>query len=153
MNKTAFKHDRPNDSAGFLLWQVTSLWKSELEKVFTSYGITQLQFAVLASLKWFEEQHQETTQAHIVEHAKIDKMTVSRALRKLEKLGWVARERSNNDGRALGIGLTEQGKDKVNQAIVDVEAADDRFFAGLTEQNLTAYKDLTVLLIQSRMQL
>jgi len=78
---------------------------------------------------------------------------VSRALRKLEKLGWVARERSNNDGRALGIGLTEQGKDKVNQAIVDVEAADDRFFAGLTEQNLSAYKGLTILLIQSRMQL
>jgi DNA-binding MarR family transcriptional regulator len=150
MDKTVFKHEQPNDSAGFLLWQVTSLWQAKIANALAEFGVTQLQFAILASLKWFEEHYQETTQAHIVAHAKIDKMAVSRALRKLESLGWVRRIPSQVDGRALGIGFTEQGYTDINRAIIAVEQADDLFFSQLSELELSSYKALTVSLIKGR---
>ena len=145
---TAFKHQKADDSAGFLLWKITSLWQSKLTTVLDVFDINQTQFAILASLKWFEEHKEETSQAHIVEHAKIDKMTVSKSLRKLELKNIITRSRSNNDARALNITFTATGKKIVNKAITAIEQADDEFFSGFNTTQLAAYKKLTLNIIK-----
>jgi len=89
-----FKHGKADDSPGFLLWKLTASWQGKLAGVFGEFGITQTQYAILASLLWFEQQGQPPTQARLVEHARIDKMTLSKAIRKLEKSGLVRREPS-----------------------------------------------------------
>jgi hypothetical protein len=57
-----FKHAKADDSAGFLLWKLTALWQQHLAVVFDEAGITQTQYAIMASLRWFADQHQTTTQ-------------------------------------------------------------------------------------------
>jgi len=142
-----FKHTKADDSAGFLLWKITALWQRKLSEVLGEFGITQTQYAMLASLRWFEEQNEPTTQAHLVEHAKIDKMTVSKAIRKLEEDGFVLREQSSSDSRATNVRFTAQGKKVIQKAIVAIENADEEFFSCLTKRKLETYKALTSLVI------
>jgi DNA-binding MarR family transcriptional regulator len=138
-----FKYEKADDSAGFLLWKITALWQRKLSEVLGEYGITQTQYAMLASLRWFEEQKEPTTQAHLVEHAKIEKMTVSKAIRKLEEDGFVVREQSSSDSRATNVRFTTQGRKVIQKAIVAIENADEEFFSCLTEKQLATYKSLT----------
>ncbi|MDX8398747.1 MAG: MarR family transcriptional regulator, partial [Gallionellaceae bacterium] len=144
-----FKHDMPDDSAGFLLWKITALWQRRLSEVLGEFGITQTQYAILASLRWFEEQGEATTQAHVVEHAKIDKMTLSKAVRKLEQGGLVFREQSSDDSRAINVSFTDKGQQVIQMAVMAIEKADDEFFSCLTEQQLATYKSLTKSVISS----
>jgi MarR family transcriptional regulator for hemolysin len=142
-----FRYEKADDSAGFLLWQINSLWQGRLVKVLGRFGITQTQYAILASLKWFEEKKEPTTQMHLVEHAKIDKMTLSKAIRRLEVNGLVLREASTVDSRAVNVRFTTQGRKLIQEAIVAIESADEVFFSGLNEKQLKTYKSLTSAVI------
>ncbi|MHB8357102.1 MAG: MarR family winged helix-turn-helix transcriptional regulator [Vulcanimicrobiaceae bacterium] len=142
-----FKHDRADDSPGFLLWKLITLWQGKLALVFDEFGITQTQYAILASLRWFEQQHEPPVQARLVEHTKIDKMTLSKAIRRLEEDGLVHRRSSTTDTRAMQVRFTAAGRRLIGRAIVAVERADDEFFSCLTERRLESYKALTVSVI------
>jgi DNA-binding MarR family transcriptional regulator len=142
-DRSPFKYQKADDSAGFLLWKITTLWQRKLAEVLHEFGITQTQYAILASLKWFEEKKEPTTQAHLVEHAKIDKMTLSKAIRRLEKDGLVVREDSPNDNRAIQVRFTAQGREVIKKAVVAIENADEEFFSCLDEEQLLLYKFLT----------
>ncbi len=148
-DSSPFKHSKADDSVGFLLWKITALWQRKLSEVLREFGITQTQFAILASLQWFEKQAEPTTQAHVVEHAKIDKMTLSKAIRKLEADGLILREQSSTDSRAIHVRFTPRGKKMIQKAIVAIEKADDKFFSGLGERQLKMYKSLTISIISS----
>ena len=146
------KHASPDDSPGFLLWKITALWQNKLAQVLGHYGITQTQYAIMASLKWFEEHDEPVTQVHIAEHAKIDRMTLSKAIRKLEEAGLVLRSPSSSDSRAINVNFSAEGKKVIQRAIVSIENADDDFFLCLTEQQLSIYKKLTISIISKNIQ-
>ncbi len=146
--KSAFKYTKADDSPGFLLWKVTALWQAKLSTVLEQFGLTQTQYAILASLRWFEEQKEPTTQSHLVEHAKIDKMTLSKAIRNLEEQGFVARTPSPQDSRATNVRFTAKGRSVVQKAIVAIENADDEFFSCLPKNRLEIYKTLTQQIIR-----
>ena len=142
-----FRYEKADDSAGFLLWKITALWQSKLAKVLSGFGITQTQYAIMASLKWFEENKDPITQAHLVEHAMIDKMTLSKAIRRLEEAGLVLREASLIDNRAINVRFTTRGRKLILKAIAAIENTDEAFFTCLNEKQLMAYKSLTSMVI------
>jgi MarR family transcriptional regulator, transcriptional regulator for hemolysin len=146
-DQSAFQYEQADDSSGFLLWKITMLWQQKLFKVLGEFGITQTQYAILASLLWFEERHEPATQAHLVEHTKIDKMTVSKSIRRLEVAGFVLRTRSAADARALDVEFTAFGKEQIRTAIVAVESEDEKFFSCLTTAQRNAYRSLTISII------
>ena len=142
-----FRYNKADDSAGFLLWKITAIWQARLEKVLAEFGITQTQYAILASLRWFEEKEEPITQTQLVEHTKIDKMTVSKAIRRLESKGLVLRERSAIDSRATNVRFSKIGLEIIQKAIVAIESADEDFFSCLNEKQLATYKSLTSIVI------
>lgn len=146
-DSSPFRYKKADDSAGFLLWKITALWQAKLGKVLNEFGLTQTQYALLASLRWFEEQGEPITQSHLVEHAKIDKMTVSKAIRRLEKDRLVSRESSTTDNRAIHVHFTVPGRAVIQKAIVAIEKADEDFFSCLSEKQLEEYRSLTTMVI------
>lgn len=147
-NASPFKFQRADDSPGFLLWKLTTLWQQRLADVFNQFGITQTQYAILASLRWFEAQGEPPTQAHLVAHAKIDKMTLSKAIRRLEEDGLVGRVPSVADSRAVDVRFTAKGRRVVQQAVVAVERADDEFFGVVSPRQIESYKSLSRAIIE-----
>lgn len=146
--RSPFHHARADESPGFLLWQLTTLWQSRLGEVLRALGITQTQYAILASLRWFEEHAEPPTQAHLVEHAKIEKMTLSKAIRALEADGLLKREPSAADARAVSVRFTAKGRRLVERAVVAIEAADEEFFGVLPPRELAEYMELTRRLVE-----
>lgn len=131
-DKTPFKYAQANDSPGFLLWQATMLWQQAITRVLKAFSITQTQYAIFASTHWLELHGRTVTQATLAAHSKTDKMTISKAIRQLEKRGLVLRVKSSADARTLTVTLSPKGKKLVGKAIPAVECADERFFKTLT---------------------
>lgn len=141
--RSPFRHERADDSPGFLLWKVTALWQTRIATTLEPLGLTQTQYAILASLRWFEECGEQPTQRHLVEHARLDKMTLSKAIRKLEGAGLVSRHACPHDARATEVRFTARGRRTVEKAVVSVEEADAQFFAALSHRRLRDWLTLT----------
>lgn len=142
-----FKHAKADDSPGFLLWKVTALWQQKLHRVFDGLGITQTQYAIVASLRWFEESRHPTTQTLLAKHARIEPMTLSKAIRKLESDGLVMRGPAPADSRAVAVRLTTAGRKLTQKTVIAVERADDEFFGRFSQRRLRIYKSLVAELI------
>lgn len=91
-----FSVNEPEESSGFLLWQVTNLWQREIKKALEQYNLTHSQFVLMASIHWLTLHEQEVTQIVLSAHTKIDPMTTSTVLRTLQQKELVKRQEVPN---------------------------------------------------------
>ncbi len=130
-DNNTFSVEKPEDSSGFLLWQVTNLWQREIKKALKKYGLTHSQFVLMASIHWLSLKGEEVTQILLSTHTKIDPMTTSMVLRTLQKRQFLQRQEHSTDTRAKTVELTNNGIEIIKQAVVTVENFDTEFFATL----------------------
>jgi DNA-binding MarR family transcriptional regulator len=97
------------------------------------------QFVIIATLMWFEAHGYDTTQILIVNWSKLDKMTVSKSLKKLVQMGLVNRIEHEVDTRAKSVSLTEKGKDMVRTLVPIVEGIDNTFFSKASDQEQKSF--------------
>jgi DNA-binding MarR family transcriptional regulator len=143
-----FSVEKPEESSGFLLWQVTNLWQREIKKALEQYGLTHSQFVLLASIHWLTLHKQEVTQVVLSNHTKIDPMTTSTVLRTLQQKGFIQRQEHSTDTRAKTVALTEEGKKLIKKAVVTVEKFDAEFFSVLGNKTTELNQNLISLLAQ-----
>lgn len=129
MTNLPFGFDTPEDSPGFLLWQTTMIWQRQIKRALEIYDISHAQFVIMATLMWFGAHEYETTQGLIVSQTKLDKMTVSKSLKKLVILGLVTRIEHSKDTRAKIVSLTAQGGEMVRILVPIIEGIDAKFFS------------------------
>jgi len=120
------------DSPGFALWRVTNRWQAAQRLTLTPFGLTHVQFVLLASLTWLQAD-EPVTQHALATHAGIDPMMTSQVLRALESAGHVERRPHPTDRRARELVITPAGRAVANDSVRAVEACDRAFFAVLGE--------------------
>ncbi len=128
-------HESAEQSPGFLLWQVSTSWRSAIEAVLKTHGLTHPQFVILATTGWLTRNGASITQAAIGKMAKLDPNTTSQVLKGLEQKGWITRAASS-DARAKSIAVTAKGAELLREALPAVERADAHFFQALKAQEL-----------------
>jgi DNA-binding MarR family transcriptional regulator len=133
-NKLPFGFEKPEDSPGFLLWQTTIIWQRMIKKELDVYNISHAQFVIMATLFWFQEHKYDTNQTLIINITKLDKMTVSKSIKKLVLMNLINRIEDTNDSRAKKISLTHEGKKLLNKLIPIVEKIDSKFFNKVSEK-------------------
>lgn len=134
----------PQESPGFLLWQVSNAWQRIQRETLAELGLTHVQFVLLAGVVWLHEEEAPLTQARLATHARIDVMMTSQVLRTLEAKKLIRRTPHPTDARAKALAPTEAGRDLARRAVDRVERGDARFFAALGGE----VKELTGLLRQ-----
>jgi DNA-binding MarR family transcriptional regulator len=118
-----------------LLWRVTLSWQRRIRSVLEPYELTHVQFVLLTSLWWLaDHEDRPPTQTRLAQHAGTDPMMTSQVTRKLEARGLLERALDPADSRARRLHLTAAGRAVVAQALKDVEAADEDYFAALGRQ-------------------
>ena len=118
-----------------LLWRVTLSWQRRIRSVLEPYELTHVQFVLLTSLWWLaDHEDRPPTQARLAQHAGTDPMMTSQVTRKLEARGLLERALDPADSRVRRLHLTAAGRAVVAQALKDVEAADEDYFAALGRQ-------------------
>ncbi|PZS12638.1 MAG: MarR family transcriptional regulator [Pseudonocardiales bacterium] len=128
--RLASRHAEADDSPGLLLWQVTNRWQAAQRAALKTFDLTHVQFVLLASLTWLDDDA-PVTQQHVAQHAATDPMMTSQVLRGLEGRGLIARARHPSDARARAVTVTRAGAALANRAVVAVERCDAEFFAPL----------------------
>lgn len=127
--------ETPAQSPGFLLWHISTAWRSSIEAALKPMGLTHPQFVVLASIGWLTKDKTLVSQAAIGQMVGLDPNTTSQILRGLEQKKLIKRN-SSSDGRAKNPLLTPKGKQILTQALPAVERTDAQFFGGLKEKEL-----------------
>ncbi len=118
----------PDDSPGFLLWHVTLRWQRDIAAALTPWGLTHVQFVLLATAWWLNSGGEDPNQLALARQAGTDVKMTSQVLRKLEAKGLIRRETDTADTRAKKLRVTGRGAELAQQAIAAVEAADVAFF-------------------------
>jgi DNA-binding MarR family transcriptional regulator len=77
-------------------------------------------------------------------------MTVSKAVRKLERIGLVYTGRSASDNRAANLQFVAKGRRSVTKVIEAVENIDEEFFSCLSKHQMDEYKFLTLSVIAEK---
>lgn len=148
--ENTFSVEKPEDSSGFLLWQVTNLWQREIKKALKKYGLTHSQFVLMTSIHWLSlKGEEEVTQILLSSHTKIDPMTTSTVLRTLQKKQLLQRQEHSTDTRAKTVELTDNGIKIIKQAIKTVENFDKDFFSTLGNATEEFNEQLVTLLERS----
>jgi len=148
-NDNTFSFEKAEDSSGFLLWQVTNLWQREIKKALEKYDLTHSQYVLMASTHWLALNNQDVTQVLLSSHTKIDPMTTSTVLRTLQTKGLLKRQEHITDTRAKTVGLTDNGKKIIKQAVKTVEAFDKDFFSAIGSKTNTFNSQLLALLAKA----
>lgn len=147
--KIEFKFKSPEESPGYILGQLTTLWQRKQKKVLDPLNLTHTQFVLLAALGWLSIEKDNVTQVDIANQGNADRMMVSKVLRTLEEKKFISRQEHPTDTRAKVIKLTSEGAKILQKALIAVENTDIDFFsvlgndltlfnqnmANLTEQN------------------
>jgi DNA-binding MarR family transcriptional regulator len=116
-----------SDSSGPLDKSPSHLLHRALQRALDIYAetagptaVTQRQFAVLAAVS----AHEGLTQADLVRATGIDRSTLAELVARMLGKGLLARERSNEDGRANTVSLTDKGRTALAEAEPRAHAAD-----------------------------
>ena len=136
-SENPFRIPVPEESPGFLLWQVNNLWQREIRKALIPFNLTHSQFVLMASIHWHQLQKQVVNQVLISRHTKVDTMTTSTVLRGLQKKGLVLRKEHGKDSRSNTVELTDAGRKVIKKAVVAVENFDAAFFS-MSDKSLKA---------------
>jgi MarR family transcriptional regulator, organic hydroperoxide resistance regulator len=143
-----FGFEQPEDSPGFLLWQTTMMWQRLIKNALEPFGVSHSQFVIMAILMWFEKHEYDAVQVSIVQWSKLDKMTVSLALKKLAAQRLIKRAEHKLDTRAKRVALTDKGKVLIGKLVPLVESIDAHFFGTITKKDeqllITLLRKLTV---------
>ncbi len=128
-------HAGPETSPGFLLWHVSTSWRSSIERALKNFDLTHPQFVVLASLGWLAREESLVSQAKVGKMAGLDPNTTSQIIRGLEKKELLYRKPSS-DGRVKNPLLTKRGKEVLSRALPAVESEDQHFFNSLSKSEV-----------------
>lgn len=119
-------------TTGYLLWQAVNRWQRRQKKALQPFGLTPVQFLLLAGLtELAEAAGAPVTQAALARHCRTDPMMTSQVLRALQAQALVARRAHDGDGRAVALTPTEAGRSLSLRAVAAVAKSDDAFFAAL----------------------
>ncbi|CAG6391528.1 MarR family transcriptional regulator [Streptomyces cocklensis] len=136
------------ESPGLLLWQVTNRWQAAQRAALRPYGLTHVQFVLLASLTYLQAEDEPVTQRRLADHAATDPMMTSQVLRALESRALVTRLPHPHDARARALSPTPEGRDLANRAVTAVEACDTDFFSTLGVEVAPFTEALRTLLLR-----
>ncbi|MFH0735633.1 MAG: MarR family transcriptional regulator [bacterium] len=131
IEEAVFFETSPEDSSGYLLWQITMLWQRKIKHELDNINLTHTQFVLLATTAWLSKSNKVITQIDVANKSKTDRMMVSKVLRNLQSKGYLDRTEHTTDTRAKNLSLTIKGNKILNLALKIVKKVDDDFFSVL----------------------
>ena len=99
---------------------------------FSRYGLDAPSFDVLAALRRAGKPYQLTPTA-LMRTALVTSGAITQRLDRLEERGLITRGRSDSDGRAVVVTLTDSGRGALDDALPDHLATEQALLAGLSD--------------------
>jgi DNA-binding MarR family transcriptional regulator len=109
-------------------------------------GMTRPEWRTMASLG----PDHRLTSAQIVAQSRTDKVTVSRAVAKLSKRGWLQTRSHATDGRVKLLELTATGRKVYRSLVPRVLEAEQTLLRGLTTREIREFQTIMARIVDNR---
>jgi MarR family transcriptional regulator, organic hydroperoxide resistance regulator len=129
------------------LSRTNNILEFHFNSIFNNYKITSTQFNILRILKG-NRNPEGMTCSDIGSRMITRDSDITRLLDKLEKSGWIQRQRPDSDRRKVLSLITEQGLALVSEITPQLDNLEKQLFQHLPEQQLTILIDLLALIRQ-----
>lgn len=126
----------PLDCNCFAIRQAARYVSQLYERHMSVIGITSAQFTLIASI----DRRPGVQMAELAESMVMDRTTLVRALKPLQRDGIVEMEQQSPNSRAVGLTLTEAGKVMLSQGVQQWRAAQAEFEAKVGEKRAKALR-------------
>ena len=126
---TRTRYGEPDDSLGYLLHQLASLWRRQMNARLAEIGLTHTQFIFLIGLAWLAQDGAEITQKDLGHYHKASRALTSRVVRLLERNGLVVQTIKSDDARARKLTITKEGTRRLKLALPVLDRTEDVFLA------------------------
>lgn len=113
------------------LRQTNGIWKTKLDQVFDGFGLSCIEFDILATIR---RNDREITPTELYQTLMLSSGAISTRIEQLVQRGFVQRIASDQDRRSCKVTLTEQGQTLIDQALNSHVDNMNRMLALLTEQ-------------------
>ena len=117
------------------LGRCAALLRRELDKLFSSFGLTSWEFDVLATLRRSGEPYR-LAPTTLFSTLMVTSGTMTRQLQQLEGAGWVSRIANPSDARSLLVQLTPAGLELIDRAVTAHVANEARLLAPIAATEL-----------------
>jgi MarR family transcriptional regulator for hemolysin len=135
---------RPNleRSLGFLLADISRLARTEFDRRVRDLGLTRAQWLFL----YYLSRQPGCTQSELAELLQMEKITVSRQAKRLEKAGWIQRADHAADGRAYHLELAPRSARIIARLEERADRLRDDYLQGISPTRRTSLlADLTLI--------
>jgi DNA-binding MarR family transcriptional regulator len=123
------------EGPGFLIWHAANTWQKAQKEALAPFDLTPVQCLLLAGIDELAAGGDAAIkQSDLARHTRSDVMMTSQVIRALEKRGLVVRATHKEDGRAVALRLTGDGRALLGKARPALAETDARFFAGLGDR-------------------
>ena len=102
----AMKYLNPEESIGFLIYEVSRLLRRDFDKRVQPLGLTQVQWRAIVHISRLEG----CNQTILAEQLEVKPITLTRLIDRLVEAGWVVRQPHPTDRRAVQLRLTEKAR-------------------------------------------
>ena len=143
---TRTRYSDPGDSLGYLLHQLASLWRRQMNARLAEIGLTHTQFVFLIGLAWLARDGADVTQKDLGHYHKASRGLTSRVVRLLERNRLIVQTVKSNDARARVLTLTAEGTKRLKLALPILDRTEDVFLAEKSELKQRIKRDLRAAL-------
>jgi MarR family transcriptional regulator for hemolysin len=133
--------DRQNeDEITRLVFDVSRLWRVQINGTLSDYGLTASAWAVIRILR---EEGEGRTQKELAGELGVEGPTLVKLLDGLEEGGWIERRVSETDRRAKTVWLMPGARERIDAADEALADFRHRVFGSLTDAEQASYIELS----------
>lgn len=109
------------------------------------FGITRIQWVAM----YYLLNNKNLIQRLLGDKMDIKESTVVRLIDRMEKDDLVERTKDSSDRRVTYLNLTEKGKNKIEELIIEGEKMSDTFSKGISEDEIKVYNDVVKKMLEN----
>lgn len=136
----------PKEKLGYLFWQINMQWVRRVNQLVSQFEMTHTQLITLVATQWMSTKKDEVIQQDLVEAIKIDRMLVSKMVKKNVEAGYLFKKSSESDSRVNVLELTRAGREKIIEVFPVMLKAEQEFYSSLGEKRESVTNDLQQML-------
>lgn len=121
------------DMLAYKMAMTSSDLSQSLYKVYACYGITMPEWRIMATLGQLSPQDSVMSAKALSQAIRLDKVSVSRALKRMEQGSLITKTLSKNDGRYFDIALSEKGLSVYHEILPKVTQWQQEKLANITD--------------------
>lgn len=120
----------PSTDIDYLIFNISKLYTENTNINLKKYNVTFSDMSFLFKL----HENGKMNQKELAESKNLNTATITRALNRLEKKGFVKRENDSNDKRKKNIFLTQKGKEIVSDILIEHETFKKEIFKDFSSE-------------------